>query len=121
MMNPKGDKMKKVALINHYSLNKSGDAREKVRAMMSKGRRHKERDLYDMYYLIGKDTRFDRETVLKKMDESRIAFSAEELVGYIKSVQATWKTLQPFIQHTLEDYEYVSKTVISAMERDKVL
>ncbi|MCL4379641.1 nucleotidyl transferase AbiEii/AbiGii toxin family protein [Candidatus Marsarchaeota archaeon] len=94
---------------------------EKVRAMMSKGRRHKERDLYDMYYLIGKDTRFNKEMILKKISESKITFSAEELVEYMKRVQATWKTLQPFIQHTLEEYEYVSKTVISAMERDKVL
>jgi len=94
---------------------------EKLRAMMSAGRRHKERDLYDIYYLLGKGTSINRELVLKKLDESKIDFSDKELLECIGNVQATWKTLQPFVQHTLEEYEHVSGTVISAMKKEKLL
>jgi predicted nucleotidyltransferase component of viral defense system len=94
---------------------------EKVRAMMSKGRKHKERDLYDMYYLFGKGTPIDNGVVLKKLNEAKISFSKEELLKNIEHVKATWGSLQPFVQHTLEDYGYVSKAVMAALEKNKVL
>jgi predicted nucleotidyltransferase component of viral defense system len=94
---------------------------EKIRAIMSKRRRHKERDLYDMYFLVGKGTPINKETVFKKLNESKIDFSKKELIGYIKDVQSTWERLTPFVQHTLEDYAHVSKTVINALEKDNIL
>jgi len=94
---------------------------EKFRALVSAGRKHKERDLYDIYYLLGKGASINRGLVLKKLDESEIDFSDKELLECIGNVQATWKTLQPFVQHTLEEYEHVSGTVISAMKKDRLL
>ncbi len=94
---------------------------EKVRAMMSKGRRHKERDLYDMYYLVGKGGIYNKETVIKKMNEVKVNFSEKELLESIENVKSTWESLRPFIQHNLEGYDHVSRTVIEAMKRDKLL
>ncbi len=94
---------------------------EKFRALMSAGRKHKERDLYDIYYLIGKGTSISKGLVLRKLKESKIDFSGKWLGECIDKVQATWTTLQPFVQHTLEGYEYVSGTVISAVKRDGLL
>ncbi len=94
---------------------------EKVRAIMSAGRRHKERDLYDMYYLLGKGTPLERGLVMKKLEESKTVFSKEALRECIGGVRVTWNALQPFVQHTLEEYGHVSRTVIDTMKRDGLL
>ena len=84
---------------------------EKIRALMSLKRRHRERDLYDLYFFMGKDTRIDKDLVHKKLSEAGIKPSIKEFGKAIKSIERAWKSLEPMVQHRLEDFSYVSDFV----------
>lgn len=94
---------------------------EKIRAIMSAGRRHRERDLYDIYYLAGKKTMAGKEVILAKLKESEMEFSADSLSKNIESVKSTWAYLEPFVQHKLESYDYVKEFVNENLENIGVL
>ena len=84
---------------------------EKIRALMSQKRKHRERDLYDLYFFLGKGTRANREIVHKKLLEADIEPSIEGFAKAVDGVAATWKSLEPMVQHRLEDFSYVSDFV----------
>ena len=84
---------------------------EKIRALMSQKRKHRERDLYDIYFFLGKGTRANREVVRKKLLEADIEPSIEGFAKAVDGVAATWKSLEPMVQHRLEDFSYVSDFV----------
>lgn len=94
---------------------------EKFRAIMSKGRKHRERDLYDMNFLLGKGVVPDRSEALKKLDDARMQFSKEALLEAISTVEPDWKDLVPFVSHTLEGYESVKSNVISKLKTTGML
>ncbi len=89
---------------------------EKVRAIMSPRRRHKERDLYDMYFLISKSTPVDRNAIARKLDEADIVKSGDLLKEEIEKVAGGWKDLEPIVRHRLEDYAYVRDRVAAALK-----
>lgn len=89
---------------------------EKVRAIMSKGRKHKERDLYDLYYLLTKNTHINKKMIEKKLEESMLSFSDKKLASSINEVKETWNGLVPFVQHNLESYSHVKNFVIAAFK-----
>lgn len=84
---------------------------EKVRALMSPKRRHRERDLYDINFLLGKKTELDKKLLMKKLAEAGLTFSAEKLNESIGTISPTWKALVPLVQHRLEDYSKVAEYV----------
>lgn len=88
---------------------------EKVRAVCSKGRRHKERDLYDMYVLLGKGFTPDKKVLREKFDEVNLKFSNTKFKQYILRIEDTWTQLKPFVQHSLENYNDVSNYVTDAV------
>ena len=84
---------------------------EKIRALMSLKRRHRERDLYDLYFFMGKNTRIDKDLIYEKLSEAGIKPSIEGFGKAIGSIERTWKSLEPMVQHKLEDFSYVSDFV----------
>ena len=84
---------------------------EKIRALMSKNRKHRERDLYDIYFFLGKGAAATRDVVRKKLSEVNIEPSMEEFVESIKDVSGKWESLEPMVQHRLEEFSYVSDYV----------
>ena len=78
---------------------------------MSLKRRHRERDLYDLYFFMGKNTRIDKDLIYKKLSEAGIKPSIEGFGKAINSIERTWKSLEPMVQHRLEDFLYVSDFV----------
>jgi predicted nucleotidyltransferase component of viral defense system len=94
---------------------------EKMRAIMSPKRKHKERDLYDIYNLLGKKTTIDKKLISIKLKESKITFSNTALEKNIDDIKSTWKNLEPFMQHKLENYDYVKEFVKEDLKKQKVL
>ena len=93
---------------------------EKVRALMSQKRKHRERDLYDLYFFIGKGTAIDKGVVHKKLSEADIGPSMEGFRKAVKDVAGTWESLEPMVQHRLEDFSYVSSAVIGKVEESGI-
>lgn len=94
---------------------------EKVRALMSRGRRHKERDIYDLYFLLGKGTELDIEGVHEKLKESNIAFSKHALLESITGTEKTWVQLQPFVAQNLLAYKIVKDFLLSEFKKAGLL
>ena len=84
---------------------------EKIRALMSRTRKHRERDLYDLYFFIGKGTGINSSIIHEKLLEAKIDQSMEAFEKAMKDVSKTWSDLEPMVQHKLEDFSYVSDFV----------
>ncbi len=93
---------------------------EKFRALLSKGRFHKERDLYDIYFLLSKETSINRKIVYAKLAESGIKFSQKELLDTIGRIHETWEALRPMVKHNLEKYDYVKDFVNERIEKARL-
>jgi len=89
---------------------------EKIRALVSEGRRHKERDLYDIYYFLGKGAKVRKDILETKFAEVGKKLDVNAIVLAIHDIKQTWNSLAPFVQHTLQDYNEVSEHVISALK-----
>ena len=88
---------------------------------MSKERRHKERDLYDIYFLLTKGTHVEKDLVLKKLEQSKIEFSKKLLSDSIAVIETTWNQLEPFVAHTLLEYNTVKSYVINELKQVDLL
>jgi len=89
---------------------------EKIRALVSEGRRHKERDLYDIYYFLGKGAKVRKDILETKFAEVGKKLDINAIVLAIQDIKQKWEDLAPFVQHTLQDYNEVSEHVISALK-----
>jgi len=77
--------------------------------LLSSKRKHREIDLYDIFFFLKKQTIIRKDLIIKKLDEVHLNLSINDIPNSIKE---TWENLEPFIQHTLEDYETVKKFVL---------
>ena len=93
---------------------------EKMRALLSKKRKHRERDLYDLYFFIGKETEIDKRIINEKLLEVKISLSFGAFERAIKEVSKTWSSLEPMVQHRLEDFSYVSDFVAKRIQESGV-
>jgi predicted nucleotidyltransferase component of viral defense system len=94
---------------------------EKIRAIVSVGRKHKERDLYDIYYLLSKKTEINKKIISAKLSESGLMLQKGYISKNIAAVGSTWKYLEPLVQHRLESHEYVSQTVSEILKKNDIL
>jgi predicted nucleotidyltransferase component of viral defense system len=88
---------------------------EKIRALISPNRRHKERDLYDVYFLLGKKIHAQEKLVENKLNEAGIKMSTERLLKAIDEVEVTWSDLEPFVQHKLESFHDVKSLSVKEL------
>lgn len=94
---------------------------EKFRAIMSRGRHHKERDLYDINFLTEKGVLPERSEILQKLGEANMQFSEQMLLSEIDKIEPNWKNLAPFVSHRIEDYGYVKENVINKFKAAGIL
>jgi predicted nucleotidyltransferase component of viral defense system len=94
---------------------------EKVRAIMSKTRKHKERDLYDIYFLLGKKTKLDKNIVLEKLKESEMKFTKGDLLSNINGIADKWVQLEPFLSQKLLSYKETKISVIEGLKNADLL
>ncbi len=92
---------------------------EKVRALLSPRRRHRERDLYDIHFLLGKNVPLNSSLISLKLREAEMpADIMKALPDYIAAAGKTWKQLEPLVwQRTLQDFPGVEKQVMDAFKR----
>jgi len=89
---------------------------EKIRALASEGRRHKERDLYDVYYFLGKGAKIRKDILETKFAEVDKKLDINAILSAIHGIKQKWDDLTPYVQHTLQDYNEVSGYVITALK-----
>ncbi len=94
---------------------------EKVRAIMSKRRKHRERDIYDLAFLIRKGTIINKGAIRKKLMESNIEPSFKSLTESIGNIENNWKDLSPLVKMPLESYEDAKNTIIKNEELKNAL
>ncbi len=94
---------------------------EKVRALMSKGRRHKERDLYDMCFMLSKGYELKREYALAKLKESGMEYSKELLSKSIDLIEPSWNQLMPLLPNQLMAYKEARSSVRPGLEKADLL
>jgi predicted nucleotidyltransferase component of viral defense system len=94
---------------------------EKVRALMSKGRRHKERDLYDMRFILEKGGELKREYALAKLKETGTEYSSELLSKNIDMIKSTWDQLEPLLPSQLMGYDVARGIVRQGLEKAGLL
>ncbi len=85
---------------------------EKFRALLSPKRKHRERDLYDIFFFLKKQTTIRKDLIMKKLNEVHQDSNINDILDSITSIKGAWKNLEPFVQHTLENYETVKEFVL---------
>ncbi len=94
---------------------------EKFRAITGNGRNHRERDLYDINFLLDKGVVPDHAEIAKKFSESGRRFSKEALLKAISTIGPSWNDIAPFVGHRLEDYESAKTNVITKLKATGIL
>jgi hypothetical protein len=82
---------------------------EKVRAVMS---REKARDVYDLWFLLGKGVPFDRKLAQKKLDFYNEEWSAEKFAAGIENKKPIWETELRELITNVPDFNDVKKAVL---------
>jgi predicted nucleotidyltransferase component of viral defense system len=89
---------------------------EKVRAVLT---RNKARDLYDLWYLLGKKTGIGNKIISKKLEYYNMEFVYEEFITAVNKKKALWeKELEPLVSN-VPDFSAVKKAALSAARKWK--
>ncbi|MEM0053773.1 MAG: nucleotidyl transferase AbiEii/AbiGii toxin family protein [Nitrososphaeria archaeon] len=82
---------------------------EKIRAIYKRGRA---RDLYDLWFLIRKNTKYDTKLINKKLEYYKLTYNKQELKKKIQEIEKIWvqelkpiATFTPQFQTILKDIE----------------
>ncbi|MEM3368722.1 MAG: nucleotidyl transferase AbiEii/AbiGii toxin family protein [Thermoproteota archaeon] len=82
---------------------------EKIRAIYKRGRA---RDLYDLWFLIRKNTKYDTKLINKKLEYYKLTYNKQELKKKIQEIEKIWvqelkpiTTFTPQFQTILKDIE----------------
>jgi len=88
---------------------------EKARAILT---RNKPRDIYDMWFLLGKGVRLDLKLVNRKLAAYRMRFDAKKFVGRIEGMAGLWRVdLKNLIIGELPEFKAVKNSVIKSIEQ----
>ena len=86
---------------------------EKVRAILT---RNKPRDLYDMWFLLGKGIMMDLRLVNRKLAAYRIKFDAKKFVRRVEGMAKLWRIdLKNLVIGELPEFETVKNSVIKSI------
>jgi len=87
---------------------------EKVRALIT---RNQARDLFDLFYLFGKDVEIDLDLINKKLAYCNKSFNKEEFKKAVQEKESIWLSeLNPFILGKIPDFKSVKKFVLEKMK-----
>lgn len=88
---------------------------EKARAIFT---RNKPRDLYDMWFLLGKGTRLDLKLVNRKLAAYRMRFDAKNFMKRVEQMARLWRVdLKNLIIGELPEFEAVKNSVTKSIEQ----
>lgn len=79
-----------IPAFNIITLSQEEILAEKIRALMT---RTKARDLYDIYHLLNKDVRIDKDLTNKKLSYYNKEFNEEEIIERTKNLEKEWMDL----------------------------
>jgi predicted nucleotidyltransferase component of viral defense system len=89
-------------------------AAEKVRAILT---RFSARDLFDLYFLINKKARVDRDLVNAKLEYYGVKFDGEKFGQKVKKLESVWgKEMKALTPNVLE-YGIAAKTVLESLKK----
>lgn len=87
---------------------------EKVRALLT---RNRVRDLFDLYFLLKKRIKADRDLINKKLEYYKKTFDNREFRDSIKKKRDIWiSELRPFVIGEIPDFDEVSKLVLKTLK-----
>ncbi|MBM3309421.1 MAG: nucleotidyl transferase AbiEii/AbiGii toxin family protein, partial [Candidatus Altiarchaeales archaeon] len=88
---------------------------EKIRALLT---RNKARDVYDVWFLLNKNTRFSPSDVNKKLKKHKLSFNAKYLTAKVDEKEKSWRSdLESLILGTLPEFKKVRKTIVEKITR----
>lgn len=87
---------------------------EKVRAIMT---REKARDVYDLYYLVAKNTEIDIELIKEKLKFYNETWSLNKFIEKLENKEKIWKTELPQLILNVPDFKEVKKEIISYFKK----
>ena len=87
---------------------------EKVRAIMT---REKARDVYDLYYLVAKNTEIDIELIKEKLKFYNETWSLNKFIEKLENKEKIWKTEIPQLILNVPDFKEVKKEIISYFKK----
>ena len=88
---------------------------EKIRALVT---RNQARDLFDIYFLLKKNTEIDIDLVNRKLTYYKKVFDKKEFIKAVKDEREAWiSELNPFVIGNLPDFKDVSSFVIANFNR----
>jgi len=86
---------------------------EKVRAILT---RNKARDVYDAWFLAGKEVTMDIDLVNKKLEYYSMKFERKELVGALEDKKDIWRSeLSPIIFGPLPDFNHAKEGILALL------
>lgn len=87
---------------------------EKIRAIMS---RLKPRDIYDLFFLLNKDAKFDINLVNKKLSLYHLKFDKKEFISRIEKMRGLWQIdLKNLISSELE-FDKAKKIILAKINQ----
>ena len=87
---------------------------EKVRAIMT---REKARDVYDLYYLVAKNTEIDIKLIKEKLKFYNETWSLNKFIEKLENKEKIWKTELPQLILNVPDFKEVKKEIISYFKK----
>jgi len=88
---------------------------EKIRALLT---RNQARDLFDMHFLLKKDTEIDMDLINKKLEYYKKEFDQKEFVKSVLDKEGIWLAeLNPLILGEIPDFKEVKKYVLDRMKK----
>ncbi len=88
---------------------------EKVRAIFV---REKPRDLYDIWFLLGKGVKLDLKLVDRKLRIHGMKFDAEKFVERVERMAKLWKVdLKNLIMGKLPEFETIKESIVKGIEQ----
>lgn len=92
-----------------YVMNTEEILAEKIRAIMT---REKARDIYDLYFLLAKKTKINKEIINQKLKYYNIIWDYEAFVKKIQNKEKIWNTELSQLITNVPDFKEVSKEII---------
>lgn len=97
-----------------YVMNTEEILAEKIRAIMT---REKARDVYDLYYLVAKNTEIDIELIKEKLKFYNETWSLNKFIEKLENKEKIWKTEIPQLILNVPDFKEVKKEIISYFKK----
>ncbi|MBN2094859.1 MAG: nucleotidyl transferase AbiEii/AbiGii toxin family protein [Candidatus Aenigmarchaeota archaeon] len=110
---PLGSLLKEIPGFSVYVMDENEIFAEKVRVIMT---RDKARDVYDLWFLLGKGIKFDFGLIEKKLEYYKDSWSKGKFIKAVQDKEKIWKTeMKPLIENVPE-FKEVKSLIAKSLE-----